>query len=336
MGRTGTCLLLALLAPLSVPGLVVAQGVKAPPHEVGHQDAVAYLKKMRSAAQRLDYTGSFVYQRGSEVRTLRIAHLNHRRMTREKLEILDGQPREYIRNGDEVIGYLPAERRMVVETRSAQKDFPGLLGASAEQIVQYYVVNKIGMARVAGRNAQVMTLVPKDDFRFGYRFWLDGFSGLLLRAQTINEVGEVVEQIAFTDLYIGKLKTTSVKPSFQDTRGWRIENAVAGDLDLSEWAIKWVPAGFKRIHTVKRRIADQRSANSPTREVAQILYSDGLAGISIFIEPWSMQRSAVPVHQGALNVVGKRHGGFWLTIVGEVPMSAIRQVADSIELTVNR
>lgn len=336
MGRTGAWLLLALLWPLSVPGLVMAQGIKAPSNEVGYQDALAYLAKIRSAAQRLDYTGSFVYQQGSDVRTFRIAHLNHQSIAREKLEILDGQPREYIRNGDEVIGYLPAARRMVVETRSTQKDFPGLLGASAEQIVQYYAVKKIGMARVAGRNAQVMALVPKDSFRFGYRLWADEFSGLLLRAQTVNETGEVVEQIAFTDLSIGKLTTASVRPSFQDTRGWRIENAVSGDLDLSEWAIKWVPGGFKKIHAVKRRIADQRSANTPTREIAQIVYSDGLAGISIFIEPWSMQRSGVPVHQGALNVVGKRHGDFWLTIVGEVPMAAIRQVADSIELTVNR
>jgi len=336
MGRTGAWLLLALLLSLSIPGRVAAQVSKAPFQEVGYRDAVAYLTKIRSAAQRLDYTGSFVYQQGSEVRSFRIAHLNRQNITREKLEVLDGQAREYIRTGDEVIGYLPAARRMTVEVRSTQKDFPGLLGASAEQIVQYYEVKKIGAARVAGRHAQVINLLPKDNFRFGYRLWADEFSGLLLRAQTVNEAGEVVEQIAFTDLVIGKLKMASVRPSFQDTRGWHIENSVAGDLDLSQWVIKWIPGGFKKIHAVKRMIADQRSANPSGREIGQIVYSDGLGGISIFIEPWSTQRSGVPVQQGVVNVVGKRHGDFWLTIVGEVPLAAIRQVADSIELTVNR
>ena len=190
---------------------------------------------------------------------------------------------------------------------------------------------------MAGRDAQAIVLEPKDGLRYGYRLWVDKSSGLLLRAQTISEKGEVVEQIAFTQISIGTVPLSRVKASFKVTRGWRTENAVVSHLDLSRWAIKWMPGGFSQIHAVKRLLTDRPSDSSGSqREIAQLLYSDGLAGISIFIEPWSAQRSGTPVHLGAVNMVGKRHGGFWLTIVGEVPMVAIRQVADSIELTATK
>jgi sigma-E factor negative regulatory protein RseB len=51
----------------------------------------------------------------------------------------------------------------------------------------------------------------------------------------------------------------------------------------------------------------------------------------VFIEPGSQSRTEGSLQQGAMNVVGKRQGEFWLTIVGEVPSTAIRQVANSIE-----
>ncbi|MGB4346718.1 MAG: MucB/RseB C-terminal domain-containing protein, partial [Burkholderiaceae bacterium] len=99
----------------------------------------------------------------------------------------------------------------------------------------------------------------------------------------------------------------------------------------SAWRVKWVPGGFREIQVAKRGLGG--SGQAAPRELTQLIYSDGLAGISIFIEPWSPQRSAIQIQQGAINMVGKRHGEFWLTIVGEVPMAAILKVADSIEMT---
>lgn len=301
------------------------------------RESLAWLGKVRSAALRLNYTGVFVYQQGPEVRTSRITHLGRARTAREKLEMLDGQPRECIRKGDETTCYVPREKRLIVESRGSEKAFPHFPAASPEQITPYYRVRKSVSARVAGRDAQAIVLEPRDGLRYGYRLWVDKSTGLLLRAQTISEKGEVVEQIAFTQVSIGTVLPSQVKASFNDTRGWRTENAVVSHLDLSRWAIKWMPGGFKQIQAVKRLITDLPSDSSRSeREIAQLLYSDGLAGISIFIEPWSPQRSGKAVHQGAVNMVGKRHGEFWLTIVGEVPMVAIRQVADSIELTATK
>ena len=329
----------ALLLPALLLLLNPAAHAQSTPYSeaADKRESLVWLGKVRTAALRLDYVGVFVYQQGPEVRTSRITHLGKAHPLREKLEMLDGQPRECIRNGEEVICYMPAERRLIAESRGGEKAFPDFPAASPDQLAAYYRARKIGSARVAGRDAQAISLEPIDGLRYGYRLWADKSTGLLLRAQTISEKGEVVEQIAFTQLSIGTVPPSRVKASYEDTHGWRIENAVISHLDLSKWAIKWMPGGFSQIRAVKRLVTDRLSDPTHTqREIAQLLYSDGLAGISIFIEPWSPQRVGAPVHQGALNMVGKRHGEFWLTIVGEVPMAAIRQVADSIELTATK
>jgi sigma-E factor negative regulatory protein RseB len=67
-----------------------------------------------------------------------------------------------------------------------------------------------------------------------------------------------------------------------------------------------------------------------------MMFSDGLAAMSVFIEPYSEGRTEGSLQQGAMTIMGKRQGEYWLTVVGEVPVSAIRQVMNSIELKTNK
>jgi sigma-E factor negative regulatory protein RseB len=297
------------------------------------RDAQALLRKMQSAAQTLNYSGTFIYQQGSDMRTSRITHLVDERGELEKLELLDGKPKEYFRDNEEIVCYLPDARTMLVERRVTQDVFPAILGAGADRLAEHYAIRDGAPSRIAGFDAQAIVLEPEDDLRYGYRLWADKGSGLLLRAQTIDEAGAVVEQISFTQLAIGNIERRQVKPSFANTRNWRIEKAVMTPVDLSAWSVARMPPGFRRIREVRRLVSDTSAANGvpAQREVSQIVYSDGLAAISIFIEPGSQSRTEGSLKQGAMNIVGKRYGNFWLTIVGEVPSNAIRRVADSIE-----
>lgn len=333
MGRT-----LALLKQLIALCTLIAAGA---PHAQGvaadRKDAQAWLKKIQTAPQRLDYAGTFVYQQGNQVRTSRITHLAEGGNETEKLEVLDGQPREYIRNNEEIISYIPEERTLLVEKRITRDVFPALVAASPTQLAQHYVIKRGDTGRVAGNDAQAVVLEPKDKLRYGYRLWADKPTGLLLRAQTINDAGQVVEQIAFTQLAIGNIDKNEAKPTFSDTRGWRIEHTVMSQVDLSDWMVREVPPGFHKIREVKRLLSDapdgKAAAATPRsqREFSQIVFSDGLAAISVFIEPGSRSRTEGSLQQGAMNIVGKRLGDFWLTIVGEVPAAAIAMVANSIE-----
>ncbi len=310
------CLWLSVL--LTCPALAAASDV----------DALALLERARQSALRLDYSGVFFLQRGSEVGSNRIVHLHDGKPAQEKLERLDGSPSETLRRGDELTTYLPKQKLLLIETRGAEPGFPGLVPLRREQLERYYLVRRFDGGRVAGRATTAIALDPRDGYHYGYRFWADVSTGLLLRAQTVSEQGEVVEQVAFTELKTGAIAPAQLKPSVADTRGWRVERAMARPADLSRWRPGWLPGGFLPVASVVRTMGGATGAG---REVAQLFYSDGLAGLSVFIEPWTPERSASPLQLGALNMVGKRHGKFWLTIVGEAPMTAIRKVVDAIE-----
>lgn len=306
------------------------------------REALSWLKKIQTAAQRLNYSGTFVYQQGNQMRASRITHVHEGGGEVEKLEILDGKPREYIRNDEEVICYAPDQKTAVVEKRVTHDTFPAILNANPSDISAYYDVKNDAGGRVAGRDCQTIVLDPHDNLRYGYKLWADKSTGLLLRAQTLNDKQEVVEQIAFTQIAIGNIDRSKVKPSFPNISDWHVENAVMSQAAPSGWTVKALPPGFKKIREIKRMVSDtpapgpSGSAGAPSeREVLQLVYSDGLAAISVFIEPGSRSRTEGSLQQGALNIIGKRQGDFWLTIVGEVPLAAIRQVANSIEFKPN-
>ena len=326
---------LALFKFVVVFSSFIAFSSQAEPVLAGeNREAQALLRTIQSAAQKLNYSGTFIYQQGNQVRTSRITHLAEGKNELEKLEVLDGQPREYIRSNDEIICYVPDTKTLLVEKRVAQDVFPAIIAANAESLAEHYTIRKGESGRIAGFDCQSLVLEPKDDLRYGYRLWAEKSTGLLLRAQTVDETGSIVEQISFTQLAIGNIDRNRVKPTFTNTRGWRVENAVMTQADLSSWNVKRLPPGFRRTRELKRMVSDipvQTGAVPAQREVSQIVYSDGLAAISIFIEPGTQSRTEGSLQQGAMNVVGKRQGEFWLTIVGEVPSSAIRQVANSIE-----
>ncbi|MEN3296155.1 MAG: sigma-E factor negative regulatory protein RseB [Burkholderiales bacterium] len=303
------------------------------------REAQSWLKKIQSAAQKLNYSGTFVYQQGNQMRTSRVTHLLEGRNEIEKLEILDGKPREYIRTNDEIVCYVPEAKTLLVEKRITHDVFPAILAANPSDLTESYDVRKGETGRVAGHDSQAIVLDPKDSLRYGYKLWAEKSTGLLLRAQTLNEKDEVVEQIAFTQIAIGGIDRSRVKPSFSNTNGWRVENAVMSQASLSGWTVRSIPPGFRKIREVKRMVTDTAAPNPAAsavapaqhREVSQMVFSDGLAAISVFIEPGTQSRTEGSMQQGALNIVGKRQGDFWLTIVGEVPATAIRQVANSIE-----
>jgi len=301
------------------------------------QDALSWLKRIQSAAKNLNYSGTFVYQQANQMRTSRITHVVDGKNEIERLEILDGKPREYIRNNEEITCYVPEAKTILVEKRVMQDVFPAILASNPADLEEHYSLKKGEVGRVAGFDCQAIVLEPKDKLRYGYKLWAEKSTGLLLHAQTLSEKNEVVEQIAFTQIAIGNIDRNRVRPSFANTSGWRVESAVMSQVNLSGWSVKSIPAGFRKIREMKRLVSDAPAPGAPAnaqpnqREVSQIVFSDGLAAISVFIEPGTQSRPEGSLQQGAMNIVGKRYGDFWLTIVGEVPSAAIKQVANSIE-----
>src|SRR4051812_47279287 len=187
---------------------------ESPAVSAERREAQGWLKKIQTAAQRLNYSGTFVYQQGNQVRTSRITHVLDGKNEIEKLEVLDGKPREYIRNNEEIICYVPEAKTLLVEKRVTQDVFPAILAANPTDLAEHYNMRKGETGRVAGFDCQAVLLEPKDNLRYGYKLWAEKSTGLLLRAQTLNEKSEVVEQIAFAQIAIGNIDPNRVKPSF--------------------------------------------------------------------------------------------------------------------------
>lgn len=302
--------------------------VAEPDPVVDRREAMMWLKKIQEAARHVNYAGSFIYQEANQVRSSRIAHLYDGKNELQKLEILNGNPLEYIRVNDDVSCYVPGAKLVLIEKKAGAELFHSLLPANfADQAANYNLRNG-EMGKVAGFDCHSVVLEPKDNLRYGYKLCAEQSSGLLLRAQAINEYSEVVAQITFTELAIGNIDRSRVRPSFPNIRGWHIEQSTISTAQSSGWQVKWVPPGFKKSREMKYQVGD--GPQGP-RERVQIVFSDGVAGISVFIEPASPAHSEGSAQQGAINVMSKRQGDFQFTVVGEVPAAAIKQVANSIE-----
>jgi sigma-E factor negative regulatory protein RseB len=285
----------------------------------------------------MSYAGTFVYQQGNQIRTSKITHGFDGDVEVEKLEILDGKPREYLRRNGEVACYLPESKVIQIEKNFTQEEFPALLNDNAKFLPESYTIKKMQMSRVAGAECQVLNFQPKDVYRFGFRLCVEKNSGLLLGAQTLNPRNEVIEQMAFTQISLGEIDKVRLKPSFQNTALWKTENLTVQANVKSGWFVKSLPSGFKKTLETKRLIpmsenAIGNDASLPkSHQVIQMMFSDGLSTISVFVEPNLGSRTEGSLQQGAMTISGKRLGDNWVTVVGEVPGAAIKQVINSIQ-----
>lgn len=310
---------------LSAAHLALAEGSDS-------QEALAWLSKMAGASNQLNYSGTFVYQHRGLSETSRIAHfVNPAGGVFEKLETLDGPVREVIRSNDQVSCYLPGSKTVLIEQRSARL-LPALLPENLTGITESYAVRVGQRDRVAGHECQVVGLEPRDSLRYGRQFCLEVRSGLPLRVRTLNAKNEAVESFAFTQLKIGgSFDRDKVKSKYAaKSRNWRVDRSA---LNASErvvetgWVVNNQPPGFRKLMEVNRSIAGRGGP------VAQIVFSDGLAAISVFIEPLPKERPAETLtHQGAVNIYTRAYADRMVTVLGEAPAATVMQIANSLEL----
>src|SRR5690606_12867509 len=163
-------------------------------------DSWQLLQNAASAARQLSYRGIFVYQTGSNTRSVQITHMNYGQGEYARSVVLDGSPREVLSQGSELVIYSPKNEKVVITKRRAQNLFPALLPPEMDELKASYEVRMGGQERVGGRTGQIVFLDSRDQYRYGYKFWTDQQYGLILKSMTFNENNDPVEQITFTQL----------------------------------------------------------------------------------------------------------------------------------------
>lgn len=328
--RAGRPVYLGQICCWLIAACVVARTASAAePTTPAIDPSLALLQKIQGAARQLDYSGVFTYQQGPLLQSTRIVHMVDGTGERERLEILDGAPGEFLRHNEAVERLVPERKIVVLETLHTDR-FPGLLINDGRNIPAHYVVRKSKRPnRVAGRECVMIELMPKDHDRYGHRYCSDAQTDLLLKAQTLGPGGGVIDQISFTTLKVGENVTPGQLEPHWNTKGWKVLQAPMAPVNLVKmgWRIP-APAGFVDVTQVQRPMKAGKKVN-------QLVLSDGLAAISVFIEPFDKaNKKALPkgaARKGALNIYGTRIGDHWFTVVGEVPLRTLRDIARRTE-----
>lgn len=298
-------------------------------------DELNWLKTMSSAVRTTSYSGIFVYQNGTHVETSRITHVVGSDGEHGRLEALDGARREVIRNNGEVWCYV-GDRKVRMEERQGRGGFPALLPEQLNLLHENYQVRRAEDDRVAGFQARTLLFKSRDNLRYSHKMWAHSDSALLLKAQVLDERGKPIEQYAFIQLAIGGNNIDRSWIPADPGSVSKLHPSSGRKAEItpppSGWQIDMMPAGFRKVAEVRRPMQGKKEP------VTQLVFSDGLVGISIFIEK-SRGGDSEPTGlsgQGLIQIYSKQMADHLVTVVGEVPPRTVMQVADSVRFAGNR
>lgn len=296
----------------------------------------AWLMRLHEASRHQTYTGTFVVSASGHLASAKIWHLCEGDLQIERVESLSGTPRATFRRNDEVITFFPTARVAVSERRDSLGLFPNLLKAPASDIGAYYDIKRLGDERVAGLEAEVVQLQPRDALRYAYRVWSDQHSGLVVQLQTLDADGKLLEQAAFSELQLNApVNKTKLIQMMDATQGYRIERREVQKTtpELQGWVMTKPVAGFQSAGCYTRPVALLAGASGRTDSTMQWMFSDGLATVSLFVEAFDASRH---VREGATELGGatrtltRRLGAWWITAVGEVPPATLALFVQSL------
>jgi sigma-E factor negative regulatory protein RseB len=311
-----------LLIPLLLP--LAALGAEP-------TDPWQMIEKAGQAAHQLDYKGIFVYQSGATVSSMRIVHMNYGPNGEfARVVVLDGSPREVLRQGNDVIIYQPKSEKVMIDKRRLQSGFPAVLPKLSQDIKSNYQIRLGGTERVGGRDGQLVVLEPRDKYRYRCNMWIDRDSGLLLKMAFVSDKDEILEQVAFNQLMVGEEGSNDwFHPEVQRGKDYVMapEEKVSPAPEMNDgWVVGQLPPGFRKTEQVRRAVPGKAFP------VNHLVFWDGLASVSMFIEPVvpGMAPKIGGLSQGATNIQVSVHEGHQILVLGEVPAVTITQFTNSI------
>jgi len=331
------------LIPCAVVGALLAA---LPLRSFGADDPRDWLQKMNQALATRNYDGTFFHLSEGRVETMRIVHRVRAGHVTERLQSLDGSGREFVRNNDELTCYLPDQHTVLVEPRPEHGPFLGSLPQFGADVNEFYRIESLPATHILGRAARVIAVTPKDQYRFGYRLWLDEKTAMPLKTQLCDSSGQVIEQIFFARLDMPEsIPDSDLAPSVR-TDGMRwVRQGPSQDSAppaLSAYRASELPPGFRLT------VAGAQTIGGATVPASHLVYSDGLATVSVFVEapPTDGRGTSVgadaaagepaePPMQG-LARVGSGFAfstvvqGHQVTAVGEVPAQTVEFIAHSV------
>jgi sigma-E factor negative regulatory protein RseB len=313
-----------------VPALAAAFACSAQAAPAAPDNAIGWLQRAAESARSASYAGTFVHTNGDRISTVRITHLNSAGDETERIEALDGPPYEIVRHSEEMFCYFPDAKTVRLDRRVTAQFFPSILRGTAESIARSYDVKLGKSERVLGYDCQWIRLEPKDNLRYTQRLCSEFNTGLVIRARTLDAQQHVIEQYTFTDLRLGPhVGRADVRSIFEaHVKRWTTDSQPREESKSVDtgWAVTNPPAGFEKVIELKRTMPGR------TQPVSHLVYTDGVASVSVFIEPnGAPTRTAeAATEEGSTTFFVRPMGDQVVTVLGEVPLATAQQVGRSV------
>jgi sigma-E factor negative regulatory protein RseB len=290
-----------------------------------------WLDAMSGALQRLDYNGTFVYLHDGKLEAMRITHQRDGMVEKERLASLTGSPREVIRDDQSVTCIMPDSKSVMVGASRPRQPFP-TVPRDLASIERYYRFENVGDDRMAGIMSRVVTITPRDAYRYGYRLWIAKDSKMLLKSDLTGAQGNPIEQLMFTQMNVGSgvAGADQPVPLGADTPAWHhqdIRGTAAEEPGARRWVVRRLPDGFRLTDHQRKRMGPGDASTE------HLVYSDGLATVSVYVETASADDNSLRglSSMGAMNAYGAVVNGHQVVAVGEVPAVTVEMMARSVE-----
>ncbi len=312
-------------------------------------DLFDMLKRMSEADQNRNYQGTFILSKSDGLSTLQVTHGIDSNGVWESLESLSGEPRKVIRRDKKVVSVYPDRKTITVRHMDEKQSLHPQLPDNLDQLALFYTMKRLDDDRIADHQTLVIDLLPKDQYRYGYRYWIDKDSGMLLRCDTVDENSVVVEQMMFTSLHY-LTEAPSEKFELQQYEQYKLQHLDDPEAiilsDSQQWSVNRLPKGFMLTQIVLRNSLahytdDHDSSDAAATNTAEssesspdllhMMYSDGLASVSVFIEKnqGAAKHMQGASSMGAVNAYGNSVNDYFVTVVGEVPAKTVQFMAQS-------
>ncbi|MBL1261196.1 MAG: MucB/RseB C-terminal domain-containing protein [Thiotrichaceae bacterium] len=322
--RRLTLLIMVFLAPIGISYAADESGI-----------VKGWLQKMIKAEHSASYRGSFVYRHQNEMVAMNIVRAKGDHGMMEYLSSQNGAPGEVIRNPHYVQCLIPdSDTPLRSDNAQATHKAEKSLHDRIDEIGHYYQLTLAEVSRIAGRASQKLVITPLDQYRYGYRMWIDQQSGILLKSEHLAVNGEVLEQMIYSNIEVfGETIPVDVRLMLDQLSERtmpdkaRLKPPPSNSHGTQNWAVKFIPAGFELA-------SYRRSTNPPQSPAEHIVFSDGLAAVSIFIEKQAENGAFNGVSQrGAMNAYFAGNDDYQVVVMGEVPLATLELIGESVHHT---
>ena len=291
----------------------------------------SWLDRMALAVDKLNYQGTLVYARGNRLDAMRIYHRSGPEGALERVVSLNGPKREVLRDQHGVRCIFPDSQSVVIDTQIADRLFPLIPPDQVANPGTAYRFSIGDTERVAELDAQIINIVPKDGYRYGYRLWLELNTAMLLKSVLLDEKGQPLEQLMFAQISIGgHIADSDLQPDVEASGFVEVKilqqtlDGVAGKL-AGHWQVRQLPDGFMMT-------SHRYGGNGQQSQLEHLVFTDGMATVSIYVEPMTENAGHLngSSRLGAVNVFGLQFDGYVVTAVGEVPSATVKLMATSV------